>query len=346
VVVSVLKVAASRIGGPGGTRGRALRRGSVAGLAALVLAVGAACSSGSSGSTPAGAPALPAVSGAVGQEAQIKLPPGNPSTTYQMKTLVKGSGAALKTGEMAAVNFTAMNWSQNKVLESTYSTDGGKTPNQPQLVTLGSSSGLLPAWNTALTGAQIGSRIEVVAPPADAFGTAGSTQAGVGPDDVLVFVLDVVAGYPADVDITGTQPAQTDASLPGVTGNPGAGNPAVTIPKGVTPPTTLVANTLIHGSGETVAKGQTLIMQYTGVDWNTGKNFDSSFTRKQAFSVAIGTGQVIPGWDTGLVGKHVGDRVLLVVPPADGYGPQGGQPSAGIGAKDTLVFVVDIVDAL
>jgi peptidylprolyl isomerase len=343
VVGSVLKVTLSRIALPGAARGGGLRRGSAAGLAALVLAAATACSS----SAPAkpSSPALPAVSGAVGQEAVIKLPPGNPSTTLQTKVLVPGSGAALASGEMAAINFTAMNWSQDKVLESTYSTDGGKTPNEPQLVTLG-ASGLLPAWNTALTGARIGSRIEVVAPPADAFGTAGSTQAGVGPDDVLIFVLDLVAGYPATVDITGTQGPQTDASLPTVTGNPGSGNPTITIPHGVTPSTTLVSDVLIHGSGETVTKGQTLVLQYTGVDWNTGKNFDSSFTRKQAFSVAIGTGQVIPGWDTGLVGKHVGDRVLLIVPPADGYGPQGGQSSAGIGAKDTLVFVVDIVDAL
>jgi peptidylprolyl isomerase len=334
----------SRIAPPGAARGTVVRRSSMAGLAALALATAAACSSGSAGATPS-SQALPSVSGAVGSEAVIKLPPGNPSTTLQKKVIVQGSGPALASGELAAVNFTAMNWSQNKVLESTYSTDGGKTPNQPQLLALG-SSGLLPAWNTALVGARVGSRVEVVAPPASAFGTAGSTQAGVGPDDVLIFVLDVVAGYPATVDITGTQGPQTDASLPTVTGNPGTGNPTITIPKGVAPPTTLVADTLIKGSGETVTKGQTLVLQYTGVDWNTGKNFDSSFTRKQAFGTVIGAGQVIPGWDTGLVGKHVGDRVLLVVPPADGYGPEGGQSSAGIGAKDTLVFVVDIVDAL
>ena len=190
------------------------------------------------------------------------------------------------------------------------------------------------------------SRIEVVAPPADAFGSQGNSQDGVGPTDVLVFVLDVVAGYPADADITGTMGAQTDASLPKVVGEPGAGNPTVTIPTGVKPPTGLVANVLIQGHGQTVAKGQTLVMQYTGVDWNTGKNFDSSFTRKTAFTTAIGEGTVITGWDQGLVGKHVGDRVLLVVPPSLGYGSQGGQSSAGIGANDTLVFVVDIVAAL
>ncbi|SRR5579884_1077752 len=313
---------------------------------ALAGALAAGCSSNSSSNQTSGGGALPQVSGAVGQKAVITLPSGAAAPTkLETKTLVAGSGATLASGQLAAVNYTVMNWTGAKELGNTYSTDGGKTPNQPQVVTLGSSS-LLPAWNTALTGARIGSRIEVVAPPADAFGSQGNAQAGVGPTDDLVFVLDVVGGYPATADIPGKQTAQAGAALPKVTGDPGSGNPQVTIPSGTKPPTSLVADTLIHGSGEAVQSGRTLVMQYTGVDWNTGKNFDSSFTRKQAFSTVIGAGKVIQGWDQGLIGKHVGDRVLLVIPPALGYGPSGGQSSAGIGANDTLVFVVDIVDAL
>ena len=313
---------------------------------ALAGALAAGCSSNSSSNQASGGGGLPQVSGAVGQKAVITLPSGAAAPTkLETKTLVPGSGATLASGQLAAVNYTVMNWTGAKELGNTYSTDGGKTPNQPQVVTLGSSS-LLPAWNTALTGARIGSRIEVVAPPADAFGSQGNSQAGVGPTDDLVFVLDVVGGYPATADIPGKQGAQSDAALPKVTGDPGSGNPQVTIPSGAKPPASLVADTLIHGSGETVQSGRTLVIQYTGVDWNTGKNFDSSFTRKQAFSTVIGAGKVIKGWDQGLIGKHVGDRVLLVIPPALGYGPSGGQSSAGIGANDTLVFVVDIVDAL
>ena len=313
----------------------------------LVAAAAAACGSGpASGPAAPAAGGLPAVSGAVGQEATIVLPAdAKAPARLSTKILVQGSGSVLASGDLAAVNYTAMDWTGSKMLGTTYSEDGGKTPNQPQVVTLG-TAGLLPAWDKALVGARVGSRIEVVAPPADAFGPSGNSKAGVSGSDDLVFVLDVVGGYPADADITGTQAAPTDARLPQVAGNPGSGNPAITIPSGVTPPTTLVSDILIKGTGATVAKGQTLVLQYTGVDWNTGKNFDSSFTRKQAYNVVIGAGQVIPGWDTGLVGKHVGDRVLLVIPPADGYGPSGGEPSAGIGAKDTLVFVVDIVDAL
>lgn len=311
---------------------------------ALAGVLAAGCSSGSGSNQSGGS--LPQVTGAVGQKAVITLPSGTAAPAkLETKTLVQGSGAALVNGQLAAVNYTVLNWNGAKELGDTYSTDGGKTPNQPQVVTLG-SSGLLPAWNTALTGARVGSRIEVVAPPADAFGSQGNAQAGVGPTDDLVFVLDVVGGYQPTADITGKQGPQTDATLPKVSGDPGSGDPQVTIPAGAKPPSSLVADTLIHGSGEVVQSGRTLVMQYTGVDWNTGKNFDSSFSRKQAFSTVIGAGKVIKGWDEGLVGKHVGDRVLLVIPPSLGYGPSGGQPSAGIGANDTLVFVVDIVDAL
>jgi peptidylprolyl isomerase len=305
----------------------------------------AATACGSSGST-GGSETLPVVSGPVGQKAVIALPSGVAvPSRLETKVLVQGGGQKLASGDLAAVNYTVTNWTTGKALGNTYSSDGGKTPAQPQVVQLGSTS-VLSAWNTALTGAQVGSRIEVVAPPSTAFGSSGNEQDGVGPNDVLVFVLDVIAGYPADVDITGTQAPQTDSSLPSVSGNPGSGNPTVTIPSGATPPSSLVANVLIKGSGEVVLSGQTLVLQYTGVDWNTKKNFDSSFTRKQAFSTVIGTGQVIAGWDQGLIGKHVGDRVLLVIPPSLGYGPQGGQSQAGIGPNDTLVFVVDIIDAL
>jgi peptidylprolyl isomerase len=325
-----------------GTSGRAL----AAAVLACALAAAAGCSSSGSGGKGTGSGSLPQVTGEVGQKAQITLPAGvSAPSSLETKTLVQGSGAALANGQLAAVNYTVMNWTGAKELGDTYSQDGGKTPNQPQVVALG-SGGLLPAWNTALTGARVGSRIEVVAPPSSAFGSKGNADYGVGPTDDLVFVLDVVGGYQATVDIIGKQTAQAGAGLPTVTGDPGSGTaPAVTIPKG-TPPKDLVADTLIHGTGETVATGRTLVMQYTGVDWNTGKNFDSSYKRSQAFSTVIGGGKVIKGWDEGLVGKHVGDRVLLVIPPELGYGPSGGQADAGIGKNDTLVFVVDIVDEL
>ena len=121
--------------------------------------------------------------------------------------------------------------------------------------------------------------------------------------------------------------------------------PRLTIPAEPAP-ARLTQQTLIDGDGATVAKGDTLVANYLGETWapKAGKPnvFDSSFKRGSPAAFVIGQGAVIPGWDKTLVGKKLGSRVLLTVPPSDGYGSKG-QPSAGISGTDTLVFVVDLV---
>ena len=93
-----------------------------------------------------------------------------------------------------------------------------------------------------------------------------------------------------------------------------------------------------------------MVVQYVGALWRSGKGngtvFDASWKRGQPFSFVIGKkpSQVIPGWNKGLVGQTVGSRVMLVIPPADGYG-KSGNSQAGIKGTDTLVFVVDILGA-
>ena len=93
-----------------------------------------------------------------------------------------------------------------------------------------------------------------------------------------------------------------------------------------------------------MARGQRITVQYLGVIWPGGKQFDSSWGRTTPATFTIGAGRVIAGWDLGLVGQPVGSQMLLVIPPDDGYGAEG-KPDAGITGTDTLVFVVDILDA-
>ena len=78
--------------------------------------------------------------------------------------------------------------------------------------------------------------------------------------------------------------------------------------------------------------------------FDSGRVFDSSWSRGQPAQFPIGTGQVVAGWDEGLVGQTVGSQVLIVVPPDKGYGVAG-ESQAGITGTDTLVFVVDILGA-
>jgi peptidylprolyl isomerase len=105
-----------------------------------------------------------------------------------------------------------------------------------------------------------------------------------------------------------------------------------------------VVQPLITGSGPAVQAGQTVTVHYTGVIWGTGRVFDSSWKTGEPVPFVIGGGQVIKGWDQGLVGQTVGSQVLLVIPPDLGYG-SAGNSGGGIKGTDTLVFVVDILDA-
>ena len=116
--------------------------------------------------------------------------------------------------------------------------------------------------------------------------------------------------------------------------------PAVTVQTDTTPPTDLVTHDLVAGDGAEIAHGDTADVQYVGVSWTTGNEFDSSWDRgAQPFSFPVGAGRVIGGWDKGVQGMRAGGRRLLVIPPHLGYGSRGA--GGVIGPDETLVFVVD-----
>jgi peptidylprolyl isomerase len=117
--------------------------------------------------------------------------------------------------------------------------------------------------------------------------------------------------------------------------------PTVEIPDGP-PPTELVVEDLSVGDGAEAAKGTTCTMQYVGVSWSTGKQFDASWDRGQPFGFRLGEGMVIAGWDQGVAGMKVGGRRRLTIPPELGYGARGA--GGVIGPNETLVFVVDLLE--
>jgi peptidylprolyl isomerase len=116
--------------------------------------------------------------------------------------------------------------------------------------------------------------------------------------------------------------------------------PKVEVPKGA-PPKQLVKKDLIVGEGPVAKTGDFVSVQYVGVDYKTGKQFDASWDRGQPFPFQLGAGQVIPGWDKGIVGMRVGGRRELIIPPGLAYGAQGQPPT--IKPNSTLVFVVDLL---
>lgn len=118
--------------------------------------------------------------------------------------------------------------------------------------------------------------------------------------------------------------------------------PVVTVPKGPAP-SHLVTKDLIQGTGAVVHSGQTVTVNYVGVLYKTGKEFDSSWKRNQPFTTPLTPGSVIPGWVQGIPGMHVGGRRELIIPASLAYGSKGSPPT--IPPNSPLVFVVDLISA-
>ena len=143
----------------------------------------------------------------------------------------------------------------------------------------------------------------------------------------------------AEEETPATQEATTEASAPETAGET-RGKPKIAKPTG-SPPKELVSEDLIKGKGSAAKAGDQLQVNYVGVSFKSGKEFDSSFNSGQPFEFALGGGQVIPGWDRGIEGMRVGGRRKLIIPPDLAYGPQGSPPA--IGPNETLVFVIDLL---
>jgi peptidylprolyl isomerase len=307
-------------------------------LVVSLLAVAAIAGCGSSSPASAADPSKSvAVAGKFGTAPKVTIPAKKASSSLYTKTVIKGSGAALTTSESFVGNYVAYVWSgtTHKLATSTF------TSGSPTLF----AGKLLPGLESAMIGAKAGSRVLAVIPPKQGFGAAGNSQLGISGKDTLVFVIDYLEEFNDTAGATGSQVSNGGGSLPTVKAAAAAGAaPTVTIPS-ATPPKALQVKTLVKGTGAKVTKGQYMVVQYTGLNWRTKKVFDSSWSRKTPAGVSIGTGQVVKGWDNGLVGQTVGSRVLLVIPPALGYG-KNGNSQAGIKGTDSLVFVVDILGAL
>jgi FKBP-type peptidyl-prolyl cis-trans isomerase len=302
-------------------------------LAAVMVLAGC----GSSGPSASGnANAAVTVSGSFAGTPKVTIPHRSPAGSLFYHTMIKGSGAMLASGDSMLAKVTIYKWS-------------GTTS---KLLTTGTElippSISLPGLVKALKGAAVGSRILAVLPPKYAYGTSGYPGIGVSGHDTLVWVLDLLEQFPPTAAASGTRVSSGGGALPSVSTPKSGQAPVVTIPK-KSPPAKLSVTTLVKGNGQKLASGDTVVAQYVGLNWRTGKVFDQSWpttARPQGATLGFQLGNgVIAGWSQGLQGITVGSRVMLVIPPSLAYGPQGGQASAGIKKNDTLVFVIDVLAA-
>ncbi len=224
-----------------------------------------------------------------------------------------GDGAALEEGQVLGVHFIQVNGENGEVLDSTYE-------GEPQPLVL-SDTMTMPALVDVLLGQNVGTRALFASP------TQGAAA--------LMSIEVVDARGRAE-----GEPVEPPEGVPAVTlADDGA--PSIEPVDGEAP-TELVVAPLIEGDGKEVEEGDYVFTHYTGWLWD-GTEFDSSWSGETGpLSYEAGAGQLIEGWDTGVMGQTVGSQVMVVVPPELGYGDQDNGP---IPAGSTLVFVVDILYA-
>ncbi|SMQ67551.1 FKBP-type peptidyl-prolyl cis-trans isomerase [Agreia sp. VKM Ac-1783] len=315
-----------------------LKRGSVRKSIALILSAGllvglSACASTTAtltegDCTPATDPGSSSESVTVSGDASTPtydFPTPVFAKRAERSVLEPGSGPAAEKGSVVLASYTAVGGAGQ----------GQAQPKQFSATLTDDSPALPKEIVDSLTCSRAGERIAVVLPDAQA--ADGSAN---------VFVFDITGVYSGRASGS-NEPAE--AGFPSVVTAPD-GRPGLTFASGPTP-TELRSTTLIKGSGDVVADSDLLIVQKTGVIWGADSTFESTWADGSAAGITLSSqatpeqGGVVPGLRSALIGQTVGSQVLVVVPPADGFGDAGSTKPA-VAPGSTVVYVVDILGKL
>lgn len=316
--------------------------------ASLLLATGlvatlAACSSSDTTSDSACGPVAAGdiskgvtVTGDFGTKQTVQFTAPAAPTTTQRSVLIEGDGEVeATTNTFAVIKFSLYNGESGEyLLGSEYTED-----TRPDEFFVNQNA-YFPGLISTLQCSSVGDRVVGVIPASEAYGETGNEQLGIGANESLVFVADVLEVNPGWA--TGVDQDVSDSSLPSVTLDE-EHVPTVKIPD-AEPTGELSITVLKEGDGEVVGDADYARIQYQGTNWTSGVLFDQSWNKNQPPSYYSVAGY-IPGFTQAIVGQKIGSQILVVIPPELGYG-EAGQPGAGIGGTDTLVFVIDILDAL
>ncbi len=264
------------------------------------------------------------VTGGFGKSPTVKVSSPWAIDKTRTKVLEPANGPVIKAGSTVEVNYYGVDARTGKKFDDSFSRGAPVAFPLDQVV---------PGFSKGLVGQRQGSRVLIAMPGKDGYdASGGNTQAGIEVGDTLIFVVDIV-----DAPLSGPQGTKVTpkAGLPTVTDKSGV--PSISVPK-TTAPAQLVVQPLVKGSGKKVAATDTLTFNYRWVTWSSGKLLEESYSAKPATAPLA---QLLPGMQKGLVGQTVGSRVLLVIPPAEGYPDGNANPK--IDKNETLVMVVDVL---
>jgi peptidylprolyl isomerase len=318
-----------------------MHRRTIAVPAALLLLSGlAACGSDdseggeeTSGSAASGSISGLEITGDFGKEATVTVD-GLDVSEAETDVVIEGDGAEVGDDTALKYRFAVAKGADGAEVLSNF------TQPEPESLTVADQP---PAIKDAIEGTTIGSRVVLAAPVSDVLGEQGAPQAGLAPEDDVVFVFDLIeeAAQPlagpegTEVDPPADAPAVvTDGDT--VTGLDFSDAPAKASDE-------LQVIPLVEGEGDPIKQGDNVTVNYYGAVYGEDKPFDSSFERGEPTAFPLTEGGLIDGWVQGLEGVTVGSRVMLIVPPELGYGDQ--DQGEDIPANSTLVFVIDVLGA-
>lgn len=263
-----------------------------------------------------------------GTKPSVKFTSPLSSEVIETKVLSEGGGPVFKGGAQVKFEYTAYNaGTGNEFAASKY--DG------TDAVAQYFSTGQKIDFCHALSGVKEGSRVAILIPAQMAHDGLGDATSSISATDNLLFVIDLQRVYLPKA-VGAAQPAQN--GLPTVVLAP-SGQPGLQVAKSQAPSELTIVD-LISGRGETVAIGDTVTLHYSGFLWDTGAQFDSSWSAGAPVQWELTETGFIKGFVEALDGAVVGSQILAVIPPKDGYGDQA---SDSIPANSTLIFVIDIL---
>ena len=242
----------------------------------------------------------------------VTIPPSTPPTELLIEDLVVGSGSPVGVGDFLIMDYVGVSYSTGLQFDASW--DRGS----PFPFELGAGR-VIQGWDQGIVGMSVGGRRSLTIPPELAYGENGSGSGSIGSNETLVFVVDLIASVPANLE-----------------------KPTVALTSEST--TELKTNDISEGSGATVQPGNVVYIHYVGVSASTGEQFDSSWDRGRSEFIGYisGTGNVIQGLDEGLLGMQVGGRRTVVIPPDLAYGENGAGDGL-IAPNETLIFTVDLL---
>jgi FKBP-type peptidyl-prolyl cis-trans isomerase len=259
---------------------------------------------------------------------ETKFTPGVTSSKIETKIITEGTGPKLVGNQLIYMEYEGLNGGTGKAFQASKH-DGTDTVVQYL------KKDAQPNFCDALTGVKVGSRVAILFPPKLAHAGNGVPSLNIGKTDSIVFVLDVKsAALPYAVG--SNQPAQN--GFPSVVFAPD-GTPGFTFAKAAAP-SKYESEKLIVGNGETIKEGDTVTLNYSGIVYGGNATFDSSWSKGQPAQFTITKTSMISGFYKAVIGAKVGDRIVAIIPPSEGYGATA---TGSIPPNSTLVFVIDLL---